>query len=102
MKKASGVPRKVTMEDSPPGALTPRAAALGILLGAGVCLVSAPSTFYLHNTLLIGNHLPLAALLVLLILGLALNPALRRWKPSLAFSQGELLSLYTLMILTGA
>ena len=83
-------------------ALSPRAVALGLLLGCGVCLVSDYSSFYLRNTLLIGNHLPLAALFVLTVLAVLINPGLRRWAPKLAFSSGEQIMIFSLMAVTGA
>lgn len=84
---------------SDPSPVTARAVALGLFLGIGLNLVMLYNDYYLGNTPLILNHLPLAGMAVLLAL-VALNLVLRRW-PGAAFASGELLLVWCMVALAG-
>jgi len=89
-------PGRDTGEPSP---ITARAVAIGLFLGLVINCVMLYNDYYLLNTPLILNHLPTAAMAVLLAL-VALNPLLRRSRWG-AFQPGEMLLIWCLVAIAG-
>lgn len=89
-------PGRDTGEPSP---ITTRAVTIGLFLGLAINLVMLYNDYYLLNTPLILNHMPMAGMAVLLGL-VALNPLLRRWSRS-PFSSGEMLLIWCLVAISG-
>lgn len=73
-----------------------RALAIGILGVALLCAVTPYNNFYLKGTFLYGNHLPVGALFLWLVLGEVVNPLLRRFVPRFALTSGELLLIWAM------
>ena len=88
-KTRNGANRRVGMGAS-------RSFAIGIAGVALLCAATPYNNFHLKGTFLYGNHLPVGALFLWLVLGQLINPLLRRFKPVAALSMGELLLIWTM------
>jgi len=78
--------------------MTARSVALGFILLAGITLLITYNDYAYANTYLSGgNHFPIAAVFVLVMLSLVVNPLLRRRSPSQAFSQGEAVTIWCIV-----
>src|SRR5437764_12382871 len=75
---------------SPPSAVTLRAVLLGIAGVIVICGLTPYNDYALNNTFLVGNNLPLAVVMFMFLFTLMVNGPLNRWKPSWAFSAGEI------------
>ncbi len=87
--------------DSPPQQRYPvsrRALLIGIVLAALLCAITPYNDYKIAATYLAGNQFPIGAIFVLLALSGAVNPLLRRFAPRAAFSRGELLTVWTLIL----
>nr|MBA3685830.1 hypothetical protein [Planctomycetota bacterium] len=62
--------------EAKPRALTLRAVSIGLLAVAGVALLTPYNDWYLKNTLMYSQHLPVGVFLLVVLLGVALNPLL--------------------------
>jgi hypothetical protein len=83
-------------------AVTARAVAIGLFCAALLCAVTPYNMFKVGATPLAGNQFPLSAIFVLVVLAGAVNLLLRtlrpnRWIPA-AFTPGELLTIWTLIV----
>lgn len=73
-----------------------RATALGTA-GVGLLCAATPyNNFYLQNTFLYGNHLPVGALFLFFVLLFVVNPLLARRAPRWALSPGEILLVWAM------
>jgi hypothetical protein len=87
---------------APPAPAAPRFVRPGRAMGLGVagvallCAATPYNNFYLKNTFLYGNHLPVGALFLFFVLLFAINPFLKRRAPRLALSPGELLLVWAM------
>jgi len=86
----------------PPSPLTARAACLGLFTATLICLFSAYNDCYLKNTLLVGNHFPVAAIVFVAVLVLAVNTGARRFLGIAGLSRGELLLIWSLVGIAGS
>jgi len=82
-------------------AVTVRAVAIGLLASVVMDLVMAYNDYYLQNTLLIGNHFPVASIALLMALVLIVNVAARRWFKSDGLAAGELLLIWGMLGVAG-
>ncbi len=82
-------------------AVTARAVGLGLVLTIALNLVMNYSDFYLNNTLLMGNHFPIAGMAVLLGMVVVANPALARRSGAGPFTPGELLLVWSMIGVAG-
>ena len=77
--------------------VTARAVAIGLLCAAGLCALTPYNDYKVAATYLAGNQFPIGAIFVLFLLVL-LNAPLHALRPKAAFSQGELLTVWTLIL----
>ncbi len=75
-----------------------RAVLIGIALAALLCAVTPYNDYKIAATYLAGNQFPIGAIFVLLALSGAVNPLLRRFAPRAVFRRGELLIIWTLIL----
>ncbi len=80
-----------------PRAVTTRAVMLGLLGTALLCAVTPYNNYKIAATLLGGNQFPIFALFVLLLL-VGLNIPLRLFRRALAFTTGEMLTIWTMIL----
>lgn len=64
--------------------------ALGLLLGLAISCFTYFNDWYIRQTFLTGNHLPIAVFGVMVVLLLGINPLLRRIRESICLSPGQL------------
>lgn len=81
-----------------PRAVTRRAVTLGLVCAAMFCAVTPYNDFKVGATYLAGNQFPVSALFVLLFLVLVVNVVLRKVRPDWVFARGELLTIWTLIL----
>lgn len=87
---------------TPPRALTWRSVLIGMTGVAGLCLLTPYNDYVLWNTFLVGNNLPLGAVMLLFLLAALVNGPLSRWKPSWMLSRGELGIIMAMMLIGSA
>ncbi len=63
-----------------------------------LCAFTPYNDFKVAATYIAGNQFPIGAIFVLLVLATVVNAVLRRARPAAAFSQGELLTVWTLIL----
>lgn len=83
---------------SPRRAVTVRAVIIGLLCAAFFCAFTPYNDFAVAATYIAGTQFPIGALFILLLVVGIFNVFLRKFKPSAAFSQGELLTIWTMML----
>ena len=73
---------------------------VGLLLVGGICAISPYNNYFLENSRLAGNHLPVGSILGLLLLVFIVNLPLRflRWSRRLAFTSLELTVIWMMLI----
>lgn len=85
-----------------PGAPLPavsfRAVCIGILFACFFCAVTPYNDFKVAATYIAGTQFPIGALFVLLVFVGVVNVVLRRFAPKKAFRPGELLTIWTLIL----
>ena len=81
--------------------LTFRAGFVGLAGVALLCAITPYNDYHLHQTLLYGNHFPIGCLFLFTFLVLGVNTAIRRFSPSRAFRQQELLVVWAMLICGG-
>jgi len=72
--------------------------AIGLIFSAFFCAVTPYNDFRLVSTYIAGNQFPIGALFVLFFFAFGINPALRRIAPRFVFRSGELLTIWTLIL----
>jgi hypothetical protein len=80
--------------------VTLRAVLLGLAGVVALCAVTPYNNWKIGATLVGGNQFPTFAVFCLLLLALPLNAALRRFIPRVAFSPGELLTVWTMVLVS--
>lgn len=75
-----------------------RAFAVGGLYVLFLSALTPYNDYYVRNTFIAGNHFPIGQFFLFSLLILAVNPALRRIRPSAAFSAAELMVIWIMMI----
>ena len=89
---------------SPPEKLTRqpirlRAGVIGIVLAAGICLLTPYNNIYLQATPLGGGHFPLAPFFVFILLAICITAVSRLFKSSLLLNGPELLIIWIEMVI---
>jgi hypothetical protein len=80
-------------------AITVRSVLVGLLLAAGLSAITPYNDFNIGNTYIAGNHFPIGAVAVLLLLSLA-SLILRRLRGRGLFHPGELAVIYIIIMVT--
>ncbi len=70
--------------------MTLRAVCLGLLLGIAIAAVTYFNDVQIKQTLLVSHHLPIAVFGPIVLLMIAVNPLLRRWRAGAALRGGEI------------
>ncbi|MGC4045870.1 MAG: hypothetical protein QM758_18930 [Armatimonas sp.] len=78
--------------------VTGRAVAIGLVCAGFLCAVTPYNDFKVAATYIAGTQFPIGALFVLFVLAFAVNTLLRRVAPRKVFSSGELLTVWTLIL----
>jgi hypothetical protein len=81
--------------------ITTRAVGVGLFFSVLINLVMGYNDWYLHNTLLIGNHFPYIAIAILMVLILGVNVGLRRVLGIAGFTAGELVLIWAMIGIAG-
>jgi hypothetical protein len=81
--------------------VTFRAFAIGMLASVGIDLLMSYNDYYLHNSLMIGNHFPVLSIVLVALLVLGLNVAARKWFGADGLSAGELILIWGMMGVAG-
>lgn len=97
--------KKIVSPDLPNGdksapAVSFRAVLIGLVCSAFFCAITPYNDFKVAATYLAGTQFPISALFVLLFLVGVVNVALRAFAPRLAFRSGELLTVWTLILVS--
>jgi hypothetical protein len=79
-------------------AVTGRAVFIGLVCAAFLCVVTPYNDFKIAATYIAGTQFPIGALFVLFLLAFAVNGLLRKVAPRRVFSSGELLTVWTLIL----
>lgn len=82
----------------PPAAVSVRAVLIGLAFALFFCAVTPYNDFKVAATYIAGTQFPIGALFILFFFVFVVNTALRRWNPKKAFRSGELLTIWTLML----
>lgn len=77
-----------------------RSVVVGVLLSAGLCVVTPYTDLVMRTSLIACDHLPIGVLTVFLLLILVVNPVLRRLPFRRPFSPAELITIYAMMLVT--
>ncbi len=91
-------PHPDLLAEPKPRAVTWRSVLTGLLGVALICGLTPYNDFAVANTYMVGNFLPIALVLILLVIVLVLNASLLRWKPSAAFREAELAVITAMML----
>lgn len=83
---------------SAPRAVSARAVGVGLLAVALISAVVSYNDYTLSNTPLIGNYLPIGAMLFLFAFVVLVNGPLSRLRPGWAFSTGELCAMFAVVL----
>ncbi len=87
------------MQPTPrPPAVSARAVVLGLVFALFFCAVTPYNDFAVAATYIAGTQFPIGALFVLFFFVFVINTILRKWRPKSAFRAGELLTMWTLML----
>ncbi len=78
--------------------MTGRAVFIGLICAAFLCAVTPYNDFKVAATYIAGTQFPIGALFVLFVLAFAINGLLRRVAPKAVFQRGELLTIWTLIL----
>jgi hypothetical protein len=81
-----------------PRAVSARAVTIGIFCAALLCAFTPYNDFKIAATYVAGNQFPIGAIFVLIFLAGVVNTVLRRFHPAAAFTRGELLTIWTLIL----
>ena len=89
------------MKDQNRSPVTARAVCLGLLFSTVINLVMPYNDHYLNNTLLIGNHFPVIAIVILMALVFGFNVGLKRWFGVTGLSRAELMLIWSMIGISG-
>jgi len=82
--------------------MTLRAVVIGFFFVGILCVVVPYCHLYVQGSDLVANHMPAAAVLLLVLLSAVINPLVRRCRPSLALSRSELILIYIMVLVSAA
>src|SRR5205814_2467359 len=85
-------------EDGPQRAITWRSVILGLCGTCLICGLTPYNDYALNNTFLVGNNLPLGAVMLLFVFAVFVNGPLSKWAPAWAFSSGEIAIAFSMML----
>jgi hypothetical protein len=91
-----------TLLQQRPRAITWRSILLGLCGVAFICGLTPYNDYALNNTFLVGNNLPLGAIMLLFLFTLLVNGPLSRSVPKYAFSSGELTVAFSMTLVSCA
>jgi len=78
-------------------AFTVRAVIVGLLLVIGIAVLTPVNDWHIKNTYFYSQHLPVGVFLLVVLVGLVVNPLLGRWR----FRSGELLVIVSMLLVLG-
>ena len=78
--------------------LTWRAVLIGLACATTECLLAPYNDYVIRNIFLAGGHFPVGPFFVLTIFVLGINVLLKRVRPTSAFSSGELVTIWCIML----
>jgi hypothetical protein len=78
--------------------IRPRAILIGLFFVGLLCAITPYNNYFLQNTKVAGNHLPLGSIFALLFLVLFVNVPLRKFKAQSALSPAELTTIWMMLI----
>lgn len=78
--------------------VTLRSLLLGTFGGLAICAFAAFNDWAMNNTFLIGNNMPVGAIMLVFLFVLLVNGPLSRWWPSRAFSSFEIAVAFMIML----
>lgn len=81
-----------------PAPVSARAVGIGLACAAFFAAFTPTNDIKIAATFIAGNQFPVGALFVALLVGGPVNAALRAWRPDRAFTTGELLTIWTLIL----
>ena len=73
---------------------------IGLFLIIVLCGVTAYNNYFLQNSKLSGNHLPVGSILALFFLAIFINVPLKKFANHLALSSTELIVIWVMLIVT--
>jgi hypothetical protein len=87
--------------DTPPQrAITWRSVTLGLMGVVLICGITPYNDYALNNTFLIGNNLPLGAVMLLFLFAVLVNGPLSKWAPRYALSSAELAVAFSMTLIS--
>ncbi len=84
----------------PTRAITWRSVFIGLAGVVLICALTPYNDYALNNTFLVGNNLPLGAVMLAFLFALLVNGPLSRWKPHRAFTSGEMAVAFSMMLVS--
>ncbi len=78
----------------------PAVLAIGLLASTALVAITPINDYLIMNTYIAGNHFPIGAFAVLLLLTLAVNTTLRKFASRLALSPAQLAAIWALILVT--
>ncbi len=91
-----------TQKEAGPRAITLRAVVLGLLGVVAVAVILPYNDHKLSNTKFTASYFPLGVTLLMLVLILVVNPLLARYRPKAMLRTGELVVIWSLMLIGSA
>ena len=91
---------------SPLHHLTARSVIIGLLFVVLFCFIVPYNDFFIEGTFLAGNHFPIGSMFMLILIMISINPLLKavesrfQPRPSWAFSQVELVTIWCMMLVS--
>ena len=82
----------------PPRAVSARAVILGLIFSAALCAFTPYNDFKIAATYIAGTQFPIGAIFVLFVFSLIVNAVYYTVAPSKAFTRGELLTMWTMIL----
>lgn len=95
---SESAPEKPTARSS--AGLTPRALIIGVVLAMFIAVWTPHTNYVMHGPRLTLSHISIAALISFLLVVFCVQIPLRRWRPGLAFTAGELSVLFVFCLVS--
>jgi hypothetical protein len=83
-------------------AITWRSVCIGLAGVVFICALTPYNDYALNNTFLVGNNLPLGAVMLAFLFAVCINGPLSKWKPHRAFSSGEIAVAFAMVLVSCA
>ncbi len=81
-----------------PRAVTWRSVLIGLVGGSLICGLTPYNDYALNNVPMVGNNLPVGAMLLAFLFVVFVNAPLSRWRPVWSFSSGELAVIFAMTL----